>query len=176
MTTFQRFASIFLLLSLGGCVVVVPSDKIAAPATGRLEHPLQLTHSHSDAKSLSPPPFPYMVYYRTELHNSSDRPLKVVWFEGYSKVDNKWRASNVTGKPLLSHEFGQWYTEGDKLVDRYIMPGKSAVVDVNWHGGKTPDFLPMKWAYVAVDNYGNDYFVEAEVDPAILRREAPYQP
>ena len=125
-------------------------------------------------KPASPPfkraPFRYMYYYRTEVRNLSNRPLKIVWFEGYGEDDGHWYPGNILGRVLREREFSEWYTEGDTVTDGVIPPGKTAVCDVNWHGSASPEPLRAKWAYIAVDPWGNDYFVEAVVDPEVVER------
>ncbi len=159
----KRLLGLVSLLATTACVSVTVNPPLLAP--------LSVTHLHSDRTYPGVPPYPHMLYYRTELKNNSDRPLKVVWFEGYTKYGNSWRANNILGKTLQKREFSQWYTEGDKVIDGVILPGQKAVIDVNWHGSKSGTVLPMKWAYIAVDNFGNDYYVDAEVDPALVRKE-----
>jgi len=111
-----------------------------------------------------------MAYYRTEVRNVSTQPLKIVWFEGYSEHDGAWYPGNVLGRTLRGEEFSAWYTEGDTIVDGVIPPGKTAVCDVNWHGSDSPEPLRVKWAFIAIDPSGNDYYVEAIVEPSVVER------
>lgn len=109
--------------------------------------------------------FPHMWFYRTEITNNTKLPLRVVWFDAYIQVEGKWYASNVLGRVMRSEDFSTWYREGDTVNNGVIFPGKTAACDVNWHAGATEQFVKTKWSYILVDNKGNDYFVEKEVDP-----------
>src|SRR5262245_42950759 len=42
----------------------------------------------------------YVRFYRTEVTNSSDRPIRIVWFDGFFWNRGKWAASNVRNKVL----------------------------------------------------------------------------
>jgi len=110
-----------------------------------------------------------MHYYRTEVRNTSERPLKIVWFEGYMYADGVWYPGNVLGRVLREDEFSAWYTEGDRILAGVIPPGATAVCDVNWHASNTPGPVASKWAFIAVDTSGNDYYVEAVVDPSVIK-------
>lgn len=113
--------------------------------------------------------FPNMWFYRTEIINNTRRPLKVVWFDGFFKNNGKWYAANILGHTMRKKEFGEWYTEGSKIIDGIIPPGKMAVCDVNWHGGRSKEYIDTKWSYILVDDRGNDFFVEKIVDPKVVK-------
>jgi len=49
-----------------------PEDRVA---------PFTVAHRAPTGQPLPHPPFRYMHYYRTEVKNVSDHPLKIVWFE-----------------------------------------------------------------------------------------------
>ena len=129
-----------------------------------------VVHRKPTGKPFARAPFRYMYYYRTEVRNLSNRPLKIVWFEGYGEDEGRWYPGNVLGRVLRGKEFSEWYTERDAVTDGVIPPGKTAACDVNWHGSASPEPLRAKWAYIAVDQWGNDYFVEAVVDPEVVER------
>jgi hypothetical protein len=112
-----------------------------------------VVHRKPTGKPFARPPFRYMYYYRTEVRNLSNRPLKIVWFEGYGEDDGHWYPGNILGRVLREREFSEWYTEGDAVVDGVIPPGKTAACDVNWHGSASPEPLRAKWAYIAVDQW-----------------------
>jgi len=130
---------------------------------------LTVLHKAPTGRPLDRPPFRYMHYYRTEVRNVSDRPLKIIWFEGYREVDGTWSPGNVLGRVLREEEFSSWYTEGDKITHGIIPPGQTAVCDVNWYGSDSPGPIRSKWALIAVDAAGNDYYAEAVVDPSIVQ-------
>ena len=136
----------------------------AAPAA------LTVVHKAPTGRPLDRPRFRCMSYYRTEVRNVSDRPLKIVWFEGYREVDGTWVPGNVLGRALREEEFSSWYTEGDRISHGIIPPGQTAVCDANWHGSDSPAPIRSKWAFIAVDPAGNDYYAEAVVDPSIVQR------
>jgi hypothetical protein len=121
---------------------------------------LTVLHKAPTGRPLDRPPFRYMHYYRTEVRNVSDRPLKIVWFEGYREVNGTWYPGNVLGRVLREEEFSSWYTEGDKITHGIIPPGRTAVCDVNWYGSDSPGPIRSKWAFIAVDAAGNDYYAE----------------
>lgn len=161
----RRSALLAVALLLPGCAFARPP----------LREPLRVVYKPPTGKPLADPPYPVMFYYRVELHNISNRPLRVVWFEGYLKIDGRWQGANVLGKTLRGREFSAWYTEGDVARGGVIPPGGAAACDPNWHGFDDPSMeVPMKWAFIAVDGAGNDYYVEGEVDPKVaMRKVAP---
>jgi hypothetical protein len=123
------------------------------------EMPLIVMHKQTTGAPFDDPPYPYMQCYRTEVHNRSDKPLKIVWFEGYSCHEDIWCPGNVLGKALRGEEFTAWYTEVDTILAGVIPPGKIAVCNVNWHGNTLPGFMRVKWSFIAIDQNGNDYFL-----------------
>ena len=129
--------------------------------------PLVVVHTQS-----SIPPtdaeFPYVWYYRTEVRNVSQKPMKIVWFDCYSFYDEQWYADTIMGHVLRGSDFSRWYTEGDQISDGIIPPGAVAVCDANWYGSDTDELVPSKWAYIAVDQSGNDYFFEGVVDQDVM--------
>jgi hypothetical protein len=135
------------------------------------DSPFSVKHLKPTGNPISNPPFKFMHYYRTEVRNNLKRPIKIVWFEGYRKHAGKWYPGNVLGRALRGKEFSSWYTEGATTTNGVIKPGEIAVCDVNWHGTDHPEPALTKWAYIAVDDEGNDYFVEEEVPIAIMVSE-----
>jgi hypothetical protein len=107
--------------------------------------------------------FPYVRFYRTEIRNNTDRPLKVVWFDGYILLDGCWTASNTKNRVLRAADFVEWYESNDFSADGWLSPGGSAACPINWHWTETAEDIPAKWAYMAVDERGDDFFVEAVV-------------
>ena len=128
------------------------------------------------------PPYPYTWYYRTEVKNNSDRELKVIWFEGYGEENGHWYSNNVLNRTLRNDVFMRWY--GDERAERveaeWLKPGESRACDPNWHADYTPSGHRVKWAFIAIDRYGNDYFAEAVIESVPIKtdsddnnREAP---
>jgi hypothetical protein len=107
--------------------------------------------------------FPYVRFYRTEVSNKADVPIKIIWFDGYFAQNGHWIASNVRNKVLRSTDFLDWYSHDDISADGWLRPGGKAICSVNWHWTDTPEDIQSKWAYIGVDAQGNDYFAEAVV-------------
>jgi hypothetical protein len=101
--------------------------------------------------------------YRSEVTNTNDVPIKVVWFEAYACHHDNWYGWNISNRTLLHEDFIKWYAEGDAYEDGWLMPGKIAACDPNWSGGSPDCFPQLKWSFLAVDRDGNTYFDEAEV-------------
>lgn len=134
---------------------------------------LAAAHKPPTGDPLARPPHPYMHYFRTEVQNVSDHPLKIVWFGGFAQNDGKWVGIRLAGSGPLEGRFSSSYTEGERIVDGVIPPGKAAVCDANWTGGSAPDFARQKWAYVATDSAGNAYYAEAVVEPDVIKSVPP---
>jgi hypothetical protein len=154
----NKFVLLTMLLAAGVTEMCLGADD-----------PLVVSHKQPTGKPLKDPPYPYMWYYRTEVHNKSDGWLRIVWFEGFGKDEEGWYSNNVLGRTLRGMVFSAWYTEGDPTEAGLIQPGQVAVCDVNWHGSVDAKPPEAKWAFIAVDAAGNDYFVEEEVTPAALK-------
>ncbi len=131
--------------------------------------PLMVSHKAPTGAIPRQSQFQFMHYYRTEITNTSDRPLRIVWFEGYEQVDGVWYPGNVLGRALRGGDFANWYTEGHPTPNGVIPPGKTGVCDVNYHGNNSPGKMTVKWAYIAVDDEGNDFYAEGIVDPSVIR-------
>jgi hypothetical protein len=164
--TLTRYTALIILLATAilGC-----KEEHSRVTQIRLQSPLSVTHLTPITAPLDDPPYPHMWYYRTELRNDSNRDLRVIWFEAYFELDGVWYPSNALGRVLRSKEFSLWYAEGDPIIDGVISPSTTAVCDVNWHGNQTDTPLRTKWAYIAVDEFGFDYYVESEVSFDILK-------
>ena len=166
----KQIILILIVCVLAGCSDTRPAD----PAKKEVRKPpadpaLEVVHMPPTDDSLADPPYPYMWYYRTEVHNKSARPLRIVWFEVYTEYEGVWNANNVLRRTMRGDDFSRWYTEGDQTENGLIPPGGVAVCDVNWHGSWTPETFGTKWAFIAVDDHGNDYFVEKVVPSNILK-------
>jgi hypothetical protein len=123
---------------------------------------------HRSAKDPNPPA-PYMWYYRTDVKNNLDVPLRVIWFEGYTQVNGRWVANNILGRTLTAADFSQWYTEGDPVVDGVIKPGQTATCDPNWHASTSPKGMRVKWAYKAAAPDGQEHYAEGIVESVSIR-------
>jgi tetratricopeptide (TPR) repeat protein len=149
-----------ILFFMMGCASI-PKAKFEGDA-------LLVTHSPNPSdihtsKSHPDPFYPYTWYYRTEVKNNSDRELKVIWFEAYIEIYQHWNGSNIKNRTLRNDVFSRWYG-GGKDDSEWIKPGESRVCDPNWHGGQTPDGNRVKWAFIAIDRYGNDYYGESIIE------------
>ncbi len=107
--------------------------------------------------------YPYVRFYRTDVINKTDRPIKIVWFDNYFKREKKWLASNIRNKVLKNKDFLDWYGNNNVSTDGWLRPGGTASCTVNWHVTDTPQDIKAKWAFIGVDDKGNDYFSEAVV-------------
>lgn len=154
----RKFIAVMLLLMTASAFAGQPSS------TG-----LVVRHLAPTGKIPQDAPSPNMWYYRTEVSNSTKRPLRIVWFQAYMKLNGQWVGVNVLGKTLRSKEFAAWYTEGDPARNGIIEPGQTAACDVNWSSTTGPDFVPTKWAFIAVDDSGNDYYAEAAVNRRVVK-------
>lgn len=112
------------------------------------------------------PVFPYTWYYRTEVKNNSDRELKVIWFEGYQEDNEYWYGSNILNRTLRNDVFLKWY--GNENVvgtdNEWMAPGEIRTCNPNWHSCYDPRGFRSKWAFIAIDKYGNDYYGESIID------------
>jgi len=109
-------------------------------------------------------PFSYMWYYKTEVINTTDKPLQFIWFDHFYFHENTWYPGNVKERPLNGYDFSGWYGDIETIIDGLIPPGKTATCDLNWHGLHEPYTNPRKWAYRAVDPDGNEYYAEAIIE------------
>jgi len=115
----------------------------------------------------------YVWFYRTDVTNTTDRPIRIIWFEGFITYNGAWVSSNIKNRVLRTTEFLQWFG-GDVTADGWLRPGGTATCHVNWHysGSSIDVTMIAKWAFIAVDAEGNDYFAEAIVpnmEPVKLR-------
>ena len=114
----------------------------------------------------------YVRFYRTAVTNNTDRPIRIVWFDAFLSQDGEWTASNVRNRVLRTPDFTDWYGGASVIPEGWLQPGATVSDSVNWHSTDTPHEVPAKWAYLAVDAQGTDYFAEAMV-PAITALELP---
>jgi hypothetical protein len=152
-----------VILTVSSCSSEV-SKKKAYPAIGGLQvtH-IPLTITDVPKELIEKIHFPYVRFYKTEVHNNTDRPIKIIWFDCYFVRNGAWNAGNALNKVLRTSDFLDWHTHQDIDKDGWIRPGGKAICLVNWHWTNTAGDIPSKWAYIGVDKYGNDYFAEAIV-------------
>jgi hypothetical protein len=152
----------------------IESATFAGPIGSEFPGPLEVRHTPLLRKAvprefidrLRLGHYPYVRLYRTEVRNNADRPMRIVWFDGLLWFNGQWTASNVGNRVLRTSDFIDWYSSEEMTPDGWLHPGGTASDPVNWHCTETPEEVPSKWAYLAVDAQGRDYFVEAMV-PAI---------
>jgi hypothetical protein len=115
---------------------------------------------------ITKPVFQNTWQYRTEVQNISDRKLKIVWFEGYLEDNEYWVGCNILNKTLRNETFRDWYkNEQDKGVENeWMIPGEIRVCNRNWHASEDSKGCRVKWAFIAIDEYGNDYYAESIVE------------
>jgi hypothetical protein len=153
-----RIAAILAIIFLMGCKSEKPAASSAGSRPGLVATHTAISLDQVPKDLLKTLDFPYIRFYRTDITNKTDRPIRIVWFDGYFEYEGSWRASNVRNKVLRTTDFLDWYSNED--IDK---PGGVASCLVNWHWTDTPEKLGTKWAYVGVDSSGHDYFAEAVV-------------
>jgi hypothetical protein len=116
-----------------------------------------------NANPVKHPPYRYMHYYTTKVHNTIDVPLSIVWFQAFTWTGWWWRPGNITGKPLTGKIFSRWYSDDEQIIDGVIPPRSAAVNSCNWGGSNRPILDPTKWAFRAVDPSGATYYAEVVV-------------
>lgn len=116
------------------------------------------------------PPFPYMWYYRTEVRNDTDQPIRITQFECYFDRGSNWVPGNILNRPLTATDFSRWYTEGARVQRGWIPPHTTAVCDPNWHGMATPSCPRCKWTFDGVDAKGKTYHAEAEIESVPVKQ------
>ena len=109
------------------------------------------------------PDFPYVWFYRTEVSNATDRPIRIIGFEGCFLMESRWIPANVMNRPLTADDFSKWYTAGDPVTNGWIQPHATAACNPNWHGATSPVSPRCKWTYEGVDAMGNTCHAEAEI-------------
>ncbi len=119
----------------------------------------------SQATVVQHPPYRYMWFYRTEVRNTLEVPLRVVWFEGFTRVGWQWIPGNIMGRNLTGKDFSAWYSDGESIVNGVIPPGVVAVNACNWHGSNNGPVLgSVKWAYKAEDPSGVAYYADVVLE------------
>ncbi len=133
-----------------------------------VSHSPNPTDIHS-AKIPEGTPYPHMWFYRTEVRNNTDRPIRISGFEGWLRKGSKWIPANILNRPLSSKDFAKWYGDGAPAPGGWIQPSASAVCDPNWHGGMSPVAPRCKWTYDGVDSSGKKYHAEAEIKSVAVK-------
>jgi hypothetical protein len=103
--------------------------------------------------------------------NNTNRVMRIVWFDAMTEVDGYWTASNVRNRVLRTKAFMDWYSTDAMTRDGWLLPGGTATCGVNWDWSEGREAQRVKWAYIAVDSQGQDYFAEAlvpDIDPVRL--------
>jgi len=113
--------------------------------------------------------------YRTEVENTNDRPIRVVWLEFYYQDGDAWFGANIRKRVLRNPDFADWYSDGADLDDGgWLAPGSVAACDPNYCPSFSEKITPVKWCFIAVDAEGNDYFAGAIVgQDAVALNEPP---
>ena len=107
--------------------------------------------------------YPYIRFYRTDIINNTDRSLKIIWFDSFFEFNGFWSSSNIKNRVLRNDDFLDWYSRDDMDPEGWLRPGGVASCMVNWHWSETPEDINIKWAFIGIDDQGNDYFGEAMV-------------
>ncbi len=153
-----------MILFISGCQAIVKARYDGSALTViHTPNPSNINTS----KYFPKPYYPYTWYYRTEIKNNSDRELKVIWFEGYVDNNGHWYGSNVLNRTLRNDIFLKWYgnenISNNQVETEWMKPGEVRVCDPNWHGGYDPNGFSMKWSFIAIDKFGNDYLGESAI-------------
>ena len=116
--------------------------------------------------------------YRTEVTNTTNRRMRVIWFEFYYRNEDQWFGVNIRNRPLGNSDFVEWYSDdGNRLVENgWLDPGASGVCDPNWHLAFGEKPYPAKWSFLAVDDSGQEALAEAEVPEEVMMRFSPAGP
>mgnify|MGYP001049608994 CR=1 FL=1 len=99
--------------------------------------------------------------FRTEVHNATDRPLRITAFGTLVRGDDGW---TPPGDLLSPEDFVAWYTDGDAFDEGWIPPGATVVDARNWSRDPDPLGPAVKWLYRAEDADGNTYETSRYVD------------
>jgi len=159
----RRFAVLLIAFLGASCKSEKSPASVAGTESGLLATHTAIPVDQVPKKLLEILHYPYIRFYRSDVTNKTDRPIRIIWFEGYFVHDGNWTASNVRNRVLRTTDFMDWYKTDDLDADGWLKPGGIASCLVNWHWTDTPDNLETKWAYIGVDSSGNDYFAEAVV-------------
>jgi len=164
--------SLMIFLTLASCNSVVRPNAEGQSREGLVVIHTPLNIADVPKELIQEMDFPYARFYRTEVSNKADVPIKIIWFDGYFERNGSWTASNVRNKVLRNKDFLDWHSHDDISKDGWLQPGGKATCWVNWHWTETPEDIKSKWAYIGVDAQGNDYFAEAvvpEIKPEKLK-------
>ena len=77
--------------------------------------------------------------YRTTVTNTNPQPI-IIWFQFFLMEHDIWYSFNCKNRVLQANDFATWYAEGDPLENGWLLPGKVAACDPNWHGGNLEPF------------------------------------
>lgn len=167
-----HIAAVLAVIFFLGCKSEKPAASGAGARPGLVAKHTAIPLDQVPKELLDSLDYPYVRFYRTDVTNKTDRPIRIVWFDGYFEYEGFWRASNIRNKVLRTADFLDWYRSEDVNEEGWLKPGGVASCLVNWHWTDTPEKLGTKWAYVGVDASGNDYFAEAvvpDIAPVKLR-------
>ncbi|MCB1091695.1 MAG: hypothetical protein KDL87_09195 [Verrucomicrobiae bacterium] len=109
--------------------------------------------------------------YRTEVENTGNRRLRVIWFEFYYQNDGTWFGVNVRNRPLGNSDFVDWYGDSGSALSEggWLEPGAVGVCDPNWHLAFCKEPYPAKWSFLAVDEEGRECLAEAEIPGEVVK-------
>jgi len=172
MKAIRRFAVLLIAFLGASCRSEKSSASGAGTTPGLLATHTAISLDQVPKKLLEKLHYPYIRFYRTDVVNNTDRPIRIIWFDGYFAQNGNWTAGNVRNKVLRTGDFIDWYKTDDLDTDGWLKPGGVASCLVNWHWTDTPGRLETKWAYIGVDSSGKDYFAEAvvpDIEPIKLK-------
>jgi len=119
--------------------------------------------------------YSHMWYYRTEVQNNLNVPLRITNYGFYFYENGKWVLRNIPSGTRTSADFTKRFTASDRVVDGWINPGKVAACSRTWVGLRYPVAPRSKWKFTAEDSEGNVYQTEAEIELVPVVEKATIQ-
>jgi len=96
---------------------------------------------------------PSVVFYRTEVKNTTDRPIRITSFSAFRLRGDTWtKVPTVRGMNPTGKVFAEWF--GKESIE----PGGIAVCYTNYSRRQ------IKWAYEGIDEAGRTYHAAAVVE------------
>jgi hypothetical protein len=97
----------------------------------------------------------FLTAYSTVIKNTTERRVRVVWFQSYEMSETGWRGGNISGRTLGPLDFVKWFGGDMSEGSGWIDAGGEARCDFNWKIEKSGTGNELIWLYVAVDDNGN---------------------
>ena len=62
------------------------------------------------------------ICYRTEVTNTNDVSIRVIWFQYFIEQHGQWCGYNIRNRVLREGDFQQWYGDHDAFEDGWSPP------------------------------------------------------